>query len=376
MPTEYLCLDDENTDRMQPLIDTLNSQSPDLNVTLERPREFADEIGSFRHRIPDGLILDLWLDEFPANPGEFIEYKAGSLAQELRTRMAERQFDSFPIVLWSINRKLEQSFEYDDAAKDLFDLVYLKSEVTSHPKRMASELVSLATGYQQISKVRHSPKGAWYVMLGLSEDSSLLIHPRLQEVLAGGRFPVHHYAQYILKEVVLAPGLLISEEVLAARLGVDRENSPDWSALLAQIAETCRYTGAFSDAWQRWWALLVERWWRDLPNNPGALRGTNAADRVKFLKQATKLRRLEAATPIDSGYSSNFWSTCLALRQPLDPVDGILADVPETKPWQEPRYLSLKSVLDRRAAHRGFKIHPLERERIKNIRKRMRDAQI
>jgi len=374
MPINCFYIDDEAS-TVEPLWKLVvnHSEPGTLEFICQKPQEFGKQIDRIKAEKPDILILDLRLDENPTEAGQPVPYRGFTLAQELRTRMTEGEIPSKPIVLWSLDSKLKTSYESDDSAHNLFDQIYDKEkQVVKEPKRVALELQSLVKGYQQIQR----ENGLFHKMLGLEkQDDVQLLHPNIGEPFVVNKkcYPVHEYARYILRELIEAQGPLINESVLAARLGIDIQNSPDWARYQSEfLSDTCAYTGAFNEAWPRWWAFQLEEWWHSLPDSPTSLRRLKAKERVAFLRQTTGLKHLEAPTePIDNGYSERYWTICQGFEKPLDPLDAFRVSSPNQKFWQEPLYLSIKATLERMGQHRGLKIDPLEYERFQDVRERM-----
>lgn len=197
------------------------------------------------------------------------------------------------------------------------------------------------------------------------------MHPGIGEPFATkDKYPVHEYARYILRELIEIQGVLINEAVLAARLGVDPKISSDWEKCKKRLAETCAYQGAFHEAWPRWWAFPVEEWWQNRPNRPGTLRSLTAKERVKFLRSTTRLTYLQPAASVEAGYSERYWTICQEFERPLDPRDGVRISFLNHNPWQEPPYFSIKAALERAEQKKGWKIDPLDRERLNDIKER------
>lgn len=271
----------------------------------------------------------------------------------------------FPIVLWSVDKKMQDSYYRDETAHDLFDQAYIKqAHVNKEPARVAEELISLSKGYQKILS-----SDSFHKMLGLSKEEGKNLDPRLgSKFLFQKKYPTHEYARYILRELIDIEGPLINEFVLAARLGVDKDSSPDWEKCKLILSKKAGYSGAFYEAWPRWWAAKIELWWNSLSDSPGLLSNLRATERVKYLRSSTTLKKLKAAEPIENSYSDRYWTICQAYKKPLDPIDGFRKSYEELKPWQEPPYLSFLSILNRTAEKEGFKIHPLERSRFNKFR--------
>lgn len=379
MPTKYLCIDDESTTKIRPYLNSLSAASGGLEFREPKhPSPFETEIRNICDDPPDGLLLDLRLNEIAGEEeGEAkVEYRATPLAQELRTRMTERMIREFPIVLWSMERKFNESYNRDDAAQNLFDLVITKDEVLAHPVQVSILLKSLVEGYSYIESKIDTSHYKFYGMLGIEDDYYNQLDARIGERFFGQtKFPVHDYARYILRDLLEINGPLLSEACLAARLGIDIHGSGDWENCKSYFhKEGLAYTGAFSGGWPRWWAGKVENWWNSRKGIPGPLKRLDAADRVEFLKKTLRKSALTPAPPIEENHSTKYWTVCEALNRPLDPSDGLRMRCSERKPWQDQPYLSIKAVIERIAISKGLSIDRQEHEKFNLIKKMRQQA--
>jgi hypothetical protein len=265
-------------------------------------------------------------------------------------------------VLLSTFDKLRQSYNRDETSHDLFDRIYTKENVGEEAQRISAELCALVKGYRRIIDGRdsHIPL---HQLLGLPECYASVLDVRMKEIFPEDEpKPTHKYALFILKELIDVPGPLIDELVLAARLGIDIEHSEDWERLKSEFLNSCAYQGPFSEAWPRWWSILLEQWWGTLEGAAEPLPFLNASARVEILKKNIRLEGLQAAEPIEQGYSSKFWTICQARKHPLDPMDGFMIQSREHHPWQERQYVSKIAALYREKFSEGLKIHVLEKE--------------
>jgi hypothetical protein len=362
--TRYIYLDDEQEGGVLPIVEAVERSNAGIKVSLRRPDEFSRDLRSATGEKPDGMILDLRLDLVPDKEGKHADYRAPSLAQEIRTRATEREFDDFPIVLWSTQVNLDKSYSQDNTGHDLFDITYVKEKVAAEPARAAREMLSLAEGYRTIRTTvsEMQPAGIMRSLLGLGAD--LPLDARINERFANNEktAPLHEYARFILHDVIEAPGALLDEQHLAALLAVRMDASPDWPVLRDSLLRTFSYNGVFGSAFLRWWSTGLDSWWAGLKGSR-ALRLLRAAERIEVIKRATGLNRLVPASPIQSSYSDRFSTLCEATLLPLDPADGFRLRGPEPEPWQEPRYISVHAALERIGYDRGLRVHPLERER-------------
>jgi hypothetical protein len=385
MTYKYLYLDDETMPSMASFKRVVEGDTGEISISPEHPRVLDELVRELTRTLRakslketltsyNGIILDWRLDDKPDAPDTHsVHFRAGALAQELRTRSTSGDIKDVPIVLWSTVRKLKESFDKDNTSHDLFDLMHLKPSIGETADRIRTELIALAAGYEQISQARNTPRASFRTIIAVNEQEFALLDPRF-----GFRFdniksnPTHEIARFLLKQAIFRPGPLIDETLLAARLGIDpsKEASPGWEQLLAKLSSEAEYHGPFRHAWPRWWSAVVdELWWPSLAKKspPRGLLG--ASDRVAFISQATGIQGLSPAVPIRPEYSDRFETICEATRKPLDPLDGVLLDDLDPRPWQAPRYLSLNAALFREGEDRGLRPHALERARLHQLRK-------
>lgn len=371
MATKYLYIDDEDPASLESYVRAVVGADGDLEIVPERPSNFDQQVQHLLEVLAnfDGLILDWQLDDIPAGDGTRVLFRAGALAQELRTRETSNEVKGLPIILWSTKPKLRKSYYGDHTSHDLFDVLYDKESVVDNAQVVNEQLASLAHGYKRITSIL-SQGVALAELFGINSEVFESLDPRFTGSLSKTeRLPIHEYARFILKEVVLRPGPLINEEVLAARLGIDKQESPDWNELLEHVLNRFAYSGPFSDAWPRWWSQLVEtNWWRSLGEDLPNLNSLRARERVAVITERTGARGLVAAKPINDSYGDYFRTVCEVTRRPLDPVDGVMIDEKEPKSWQDLRYISLEAALERRGEEEGLRPHPTEMERLKVIR--------
>ncbi|MEZ7197711.1 hypothetical protein [Pseudodesulfovibrio karagichevae] len=376
MPIKYLCIDDAQTGIISKYTEkVVEASNGKLEIKVVKPNVFKRLLHTIQDEKAKGLIIDLRLDEIAFDEeGNTVDFRGTTLAQELRTRMGEGGFPPVPIVMWTVETNFTTSYKNIKSAQDIFDQVYEKdTAVSDHPEKVALELLELSWGYGQIWRIlRGDSKAPINEILGLEEHEDWL-DPRIGiELEEEPKLPDHEFANYMITNVVKPRGVLIEEEVLAARLGVSM-NSKDWGALKEKICHL-RYAGVFSDAWPRWWATKVEDWWFSLEASQRSLRSLKAEERVELLKKYLELEKLEASTPINESYSTKFWTICQAYHRPLDPADGYMVSSKQSLPWLEQLYVSTEALLDRTAARNNIKLHPLEREKFAEVRAEMQKA--
>jgi hypothetical protein len=375
MPIKYLCIDDENSKAPEGYLNLVASKF-DKSIFLERvhpKKEIALEIDEIKNHAAInkdtfGLILDLRLDRDPDEAGNHASYRGATMAQELRTRMAEGEISPFPIVLWSMDDMFKRSYEQDDTSHDLFDSVYIKDkDITENPIKFGLELISLVEGYKLITAIRAAAPPDLPILLGTDVELFNTFDPRiLESIQLKCSKSTQECARFILSEIIKPEGLLIDENVLAARLGVNIEKSGDSWSRLKSILEVTKYTGVFSTGWYRWWSSQLDLWWLELAEKQTPLKRLGASDRVRVLNGLFTLT-LIVAEPIAPNYSDRFWTICQILNLPLDSIDGFRASCPSLKPWQNPPYLSTQAVLERKGRDK-WRVSPLEVSRLQTLK--------
>lgn len=362
MAYKCLYLDDQEPDTLRPYVRAVSGDGLELNITPLHPLNFSFKDANEY----DCIILDWRLDEI-ALEGDRYEFRAASIAQEIRTRQTEGIMNPVPIILWSTYRKLTGSYFGDHTSHDLFDMVYDKDFVVDNAVRVKTEIVTIISGYKGVFAFQIGSRRKPDQLLGISESDFDDLDTSLTSVLIDWHTkPVHEIARFLFKEVVLRPGPLVSEDLLAARLGIDIHKSPQWPELLNQV-DSAKYRGPFYIAWQRWWSSLIElNWWKSLDAKIPSLRSLTATQRVSLIREKTKLEDLVPAKPIRENYSEYFQTVCESDGRPLDIVDAVMVDEKEPHSWQERRYLSLDAALGRRYNQDRVRPHPIERSRLQS----------
>ncbi|MBI2272551.1 MAG: hypothetical protein HYU70_02035 [Bacteroidetes bacterium] len=356
MPSKYLYIDDENDGTTRAIAIGLEL-SDRLRVELSEPQELKKQKEFFQKNLPqyDGIILDLRLDGRRLD----IPYNAPALAAELRMMAAEGTISCMPIILCSTEEKMRATYDIDRSSHDQFDYKFQKQE--SPPwEKFSRKLDSLALGYKEINKSGFT----WPELLG-RKDLSVLDKGIFEQFAdPEKRLPVFSYASFIIKELFHHPGLLIKEMLLAARLGIDIQASHDaWPKLLHDFLGSAKYSGIFSDGWDRWWSDLVIGLFNTQTQQ--RLSMLDAEQRVAAITDLTGIKGLVAAAPIERNISASYWTVCEFYKKPLDPLEGFkIHSSIEPKSWQEYKYISLDAVLRKK----GPKPHSTELDRIEFIK--------
>jgi hypothetical protein len=337
----YVCIDDKPSEVSRAL-QRIERKSANLSIRPKPPEEtLPSQIAEIRKwKQLDGLLLDLRLDQSAGHPGaKKADFKAQQLASELRSNMASKKnVSEFPIVLWSVNHKLESSFCNDVLSHDLFDLVLDKDELDE--TETATQLVSLARGYAFLAKI---PRDSHFWSAALNSPKEMPLDPRIGVNVPSAKGPVHVVARYISKKVIERPGALIDLQTLSARLGVTLESFRE-SKLARLFDKVALYSGPFHEASERWWWTAIEIWWSKISPSSSGLLSLSAKERVSVLHKAG-YKSLKPAKAIQSSYSQRFTTVCQVIRAPLDPIDGYMLSSSEAEPWHDRLYVSSKVAL-------------------------------
>jgi len=348
---KYLYIDDESNET----VNSFTSGLKDDNLSIEY--KHVDEINPKDFFIKnlkdyDGLLLDLRTDEFSENSN----FTGSVWGQHVRDLATDIKLDvkDVPIVLFSTDDKLRATYFKDLTSNNIFDRFLTKG---NSPDNAKMKMISLANGYQKISKEKNFDK--------LLEIDINNLDPRIFSRFEGGEdIPTHEYAQMILKDLIYAKGVLINEKYLAARLGIDKDNSEDWNKV-KEIFAPSMYKGVFSDGWERWWMFAVDKLFNERAET--FLTYLDAKERVAILKEKLNLKNLIFPDPIDKNESYDYWAVCKALKKPLDPNEAFKVYTrSEPKPWQEYEYISLSAWLEKspRIEEKNIVIHPADKEKL------------
>lgn len=364
MTAKFLYLEDADRQEIEPFVQAVDL-SQRTEIVLKHPSHYQDSFDKLIEDLQeyDGIILDWRLDEIVMGAEQRrYPFRAGALAQELHSRSSEGMVRSIPIILWSATRNFHD-FRDDYTAQDLFDRVYTKEYIADHGDRVSLELAAVTRGYDAIRRNREREEGIC-ALLQCQEHPEFL-DLRVRERFSVGKRSVYELAHFILFEMLDRPGPLIGEELLAARLGVDKKQSPDWNALKQRL-DIFRYKGPFASAWQRWWSYgVTEQWWFSDAKAEYPLSALTASERIEIISRFTGLTGLIPASPGKQGYHDRFYVICEETRIPLDPIDGVIIDEPHPEPWQERRYISLDVALMYKSQQ--YRPHPTELERLRMI---------
>ena len=365
MTYKALYIDDGEDSAVGAYADALQNNGT-LTVSVEKPMTFEQEVNRIKANIKDydAILLDYRLDDFPNEEEITVIYDAPTIAQDIRSKVVKEQIKAIPFILISSDNYIQRFFRKDITSRDLFDLFYSKNEVVDHTEDVVREIKSVIEAYH-VTERDSSIKNV------LELEESILLDDRITHTYESIREKnsVYGVVNFVLHEMIEIPGPLINEQYVAARLGVDIEKSSDWLSVLEHIQSEVRYEGIFSEAYPRWWSVLLERWWKKLSEGSVSLRSSSSEVRVNFIKEKLKLPNLVYATPLTYAASSKFWVVCDVKKKPIDTIDGLKLFLGNSHPWQEQKYVSIIGALEKSEVRR--QLLSTEKERFNLIRSRV-----
>lgn len=323
----------------------------------------------------DGLIVDQQLDEHPSEDGIPRDYLGSSLAMEIRVKENESILKgadiSMPIVLYSANENVNSNLY--GLGEEIFDFKIYKSNSVSYQefrskiKTYQKQMISLVNGYKLLKELKSNV----FDCLGLGEEKLEKIDGRfLDELKRRKDRTAHSKASFILNELIIKQGILVDEEILAVRLGVNKnESKENWNAVLADLKEFgAEYQGIFCDGWPRWWMPMVDEWWYQLEGNETYIRFYSAEKRAKLIegklneKLPETIELVPAKAKTKYSVHTDYWTICDDTKEPLDIEDGLMRPNQENLyPWQDASYVSIQAAKD------GAEVAECEKERLKRI---------
>lgn len=318
----------------------------------------------------DGLIVDQQLDENPSEDGIPRDYLGSSLAMEIRVKENESILKgadiSMPIILYSANENVgsnlyglgEEIFDFKIYKSNAEPYQTFRSKVPMYQKQM----ISLVNGYKKLKELKSDVCGC----LGFDENLGKIDSRFLDELKRRKDRTAHSKASFILNELIIKQGILVDEEILAVRLGVDNKKSQEgWNIVLDSLKEFgAKYEGVFGDGWPRWWMPIVEKWWTDFIGEESYLQFMSASQRVQIIskKLSEKCDIHLDVVSAKSKFSNNdaYWTVCVDSKEPLALEDGVMLSGQDSLyPWQDAKYFSIKSAIDQSSSVADF-----EKERL------------
>lgn len=340
----------------------------ELSVRTHKPSSIAKTLEHIAEVKPDGLFLDIALTNALNSDGGPIGFDGIALAQQIRTMqtraLSQRSagLPEFPLIRFSKKDVIREYVSGDSTSDDLFDEKIDKDEIIEAPHGAALRAFSLAADYPRVAHyARDLSDEALANLLGLTPVLLGRLDVRVLLGLRRKDAPAHILSRHLVGTLLGRPGPLMAEDLLAVRLGVDRDQSEDWPALLQGLSAAA-YRGAFGAGYPRWWLPLVLDWWRDQVDADQLPYRIDAPQRVDALRERTRLRRLTSLREDPDSPGLRFWHICSESSRPVDPTTGFaLLPVWGQESWQDPDYLCLEEA---RRDSRNARLSATERNRL------------
>jgi len=298
----------------------------------------------------DGYILDINLSDQIDDHGKRFRGTGAGLAQDLRllqTKGPNEGQRPRPIVRLCAAQVFQDYLAGDDSTTDIFDLGFDKEMIGDVAPLVRAKLAVLPELY---ATVQGTQEGAAPKLLGVETEHYERLHSRFRAALETEltRKP-HEAVSFIIRQLFEPPGLLISEQLLAIRLGVDKARSGGWERLKDYFSPA-RYVGVAGNGFRRWWMDLVLSRCAQ-PGSPPLFR-LSAVERVAALNKAGfgDLVPLMPTpeSPGDRPWLLSQWDD-LALRLPVDPRHAFILSTP-VSPWlDEPVWCLEQAKRNRRS---------------------------
>lgn len=332
MGFKFLYIDDEPFKAegiIKPLIDS------DLSIEVEPPKTWdeqkADLIESKRLDEFDGVLLDLKL-QFSDGENK-IKYIGADLAQSIRNDVKTGKVRDLPIFLCSTDPLMLGML--DRTSYDVFDLKYTKADFSSKPN-IKSELISFVYAYIKLLKDRRIKT----VLEKETTENDELVALQIEL----NKCSTPHEIVYLIQHAVInCNGLLLDEDLLAIRLGVDHQKSKDWLKFKEKVLSEFKYRGILNECRERWWKADILEWWRE--NFGKSLKIMSADERVEIIKQKFELSDIIPLALPKHHQFNTFWYRCRISGSPLESSDGLRTIEMPRFVWQEPSYISISYII-------------------------------
>ncbi|WP_293952383.1 MULTISPECIES: hypothetical protein [unclassified Sphingobacterium] len=335
MALKFLYIDDEPEKTARGLITKLDDKV-NIDFTIVQPLTWNQQKSKLIDKGGlnefDGLLLDFKL-QFSDDEDSEIKYSGAELAQSVRNGSKSGAIKDIPIFLCSTEDFYINLF--DRTSKDLFDVKY-KKEINLNTEDTQSEMIAFAEAYSTISSNHKELETILQKPIYANEDIEIL-----KTELNCFQTP-HEWVYLINNYCIQSAGLLIDENLLAIRLGIDRIKSKKWDILKNEFLLKCRYEGILSGFYSRWWQFELNNWWYE--NFDKSLIVLNADERVNFLNEKFGLDLVAIQSAEHQQYST-FWYKCRLSDIALDSTDGLRTIEMPRYVWQEPTYISLSYLL-------------------------------
>lgn len=350
----WLFLDDRPQEAAG-LAAALRDEATGLEVEVYLPADARERVLS-NATTPTGMLIDVELSSVPGERGS-----GPGFAQDVRVAQKAGNIPDFPLIRYAYSGRVERNIGLDPASDDLFDLRIEKDDTSRRVEEIRKLLRGVVAVYDGLRGSDFRSKPAWNAILGLDDEkANLWTHGALQSRVASARQAgLHVAAGAYLRTLLLADGLLIDEDLLAIKLGVDTVRSADnWGRLLDNL-RTTQYSGVASQFFPRWWVHGVAAWWLDMKRSDESLVSFSAPERIEVINSVLNLSLVPLTLPRGSA-GTRPWARCALSSEeqpprsvPIDPMEAVrVRSNDDHPPWVDPMFASLGEALRARGDHR------------------------
>lgn len=309
------------------------------------PYDSSDVLNTLRGtgNAVDGVLVDV---DLSADLGS--KHSGPGVAQDIRVAQQDGTLRAFPLVRFSMVGRVAQKIGSDTSSDDLFDLKIDKDGLTDDDAR---ELVrAKMLGVSNVYEFARENKTSIEDWTALSPDQwGTWGHSEFE---AGLRTSDRDYLRAReFMNLIVSPGLLINEHLLAIRLGISME-SKGWETLREALGAIA-YNGVSAAEFPRWWAAGLDDWWFDEIGASEPLSSLTVDNRMGILSE--KFGDLSPLPPGQGSPGNRPWRYCtLTLEKghgflPVDPSEAIRMTPRRPMPsWVDPQYAAIGPALELR----------------------------
>jgi len=307
-----------------------------LRVKFQKPVELMKLAGNILTSQPDLVVLDHRLNN--GQKRKYAGYQASPLAQQLRESVLQSVTHDFPIILISSEEDINAFFD-NVTAHNLFDRYFTKSDLVNG-SASNQQILSLVKGYKQLLK-HWNKLERWSKFLAVTRQEKVEVAYQAIRELDKLKAP-HQVAHAILRYVIDRRGLLLDQDNVLAQLGVSKLGKDVDTVFDILDRDKIKYTGVFSEGWQRWWQHRLADWGKKLCGKSlGMLESTT--ERVSCLNQklGLKLSPAKSRWPKTDGL---IWYICDSCHQPTEFNYSVIAYEPLPYRFLHPKRICWKCV--------------------------------
>lgn len=355
---KWLFVDDDDVSAAS-YRDAFAEASAPLEIVVARPSAGRELLLTGAH--PKGVLMDVELS------GEAGEHGTGlGLAQDIRALQKSGGIPEYPVIRFANALPIQKNVSGDPASDDLFDDKINKAEVGKRRDEFAGRIVGARTVYEGLLAFDRGKLK--FKQLFDVDDRGIdeWLHPGLFARLEDGHSHATHVAAgAFIRSFLGPPGLLVSDDLLITRLGIDPDSAKKHWANIATFAAGFAYSGLGHGFSPRWWARGLELAWMSLKSAESPLASTPVGERAAVLSKEMGVELTALKMPSISP-GDRPWRRCqLSSEQnppeflPVDPKYGVrITPRADLAPWVDPLYASIGVALrnkdDRRLNQRDL----------------------